>query len=181
MPAAANLNSSAFAFPTAPHFWHSRVDDSAVPYSASCRQNVGWAPDRLISAIPRNRVLRALRLRPPHAFATPAHWVARPRAARCAFEAQFGARFSTAMVYQKGCGNRLLRGTGRPRGNLCPRGARFRGNLGGKILSKENGRKTRGKMERRKRGRVGGKMMDRKSKKKTERRKSKESRAGVLR
>jgi hypothetical protein len=46
---------------------------------------------------------------------------------------------STAMVYQKGCGNRLLRGTGRPRGNLCPRDARLPGNLE-ETLQGQNGR-----------------------------------------
>jgi hypothetical protein len=34
------------------------------------------------------------------------------------FSAQCSARLSTAMVYQNGCGNRLLRGTGRPTGNV---------------------------------------------------------------
>jgi hypothetical protein len=46
------------------------------------------------------------------------------------------------MVYQRGCGNRLLRGTGRLRGNLCPRGrALQRKPWGENLRARKNGRK----------------------------------------
>jgi hypothetical protein len=70
------------------------------------------------------------------------------------------------MVYQKGCGNRLLRGTGRLRGNLCLAACAASNSCGKNLQQEKTEGKSRKNASEEKERRVGGKIEGRKLKKK---------------